>query len=62
MLSAGAARLYCFNFEIGGIELDFDILGFGKDCDRRRGGVDSSRSLGLGNALHTVYSAFVLEP
>ena len=54
----GAIHVY---LEILVIDLDLDVFCFRKHGDGHRRCVDSSLTLGLGNALHPVDAGFVLH-
>src|SRR5262249_26229049 len=49
------------NAQVGGVDLDLDLSGFGHHGHRRGGGVDTPTRLGSRHALHTVDAAFVFQ-
>ncbi len=56
--SRSAEHVY---FQIGGIYLQFHLIGLSKHRNRYRGGMDTSLRFGLRHSLNSVYSAFVLK-
>jgi hypothetical protein len=61
-LTTRARRAEDVDLEVVGIDLDIDLFGFRQDRDGRRARVDAALALGRGNSLHSVRTAFVLEP
>ncbi len=56
--SRSAEHVY---FQIGGIYLQFHLIGLSKHRNRYRGCMDTSLRFGLRHSLNAVYSAFVLK-
>ena len=61
VLSAGTRRAESLDLQVLGVELDIDLVGFGKDGDGHRGGMDAAAGLGLGDALDAMDAAFVFQ-
>jgi len=61
VLSALAARPENIDTQVGIVDLDINILGFGQYGYGSRRRVDATTGLGLGHALHTVHTTFVLQ-
>ena len=60
-LAAVAGGAVHVDADIVRIEIDFDVIDFRQDCNGCRRSVDTAGRLGLGDALHTVDAALVLE-
>ena len=61
-LAAGPARPEHVHLDVLRVDLDIDLVGFGKHGHRRRAGVDAPLALGLRHPLHAVRTALVLQP
>ena len=61
VLAAGAAGAERIEAIVVRLEVDFDLFRLGQHGDGGGGGVDAALVLGLGNALHAVAAAFVLQ-
>src|SRR5690606_9744932 len=61
-LTARAAGRGDIDFQIALVDLEVDLLRLGQHGDGRRGGVDAPLRFRLGDPLHAVHAALVLEP
>ena len=62
VLPAWPRRGIDVRLQVGGIDLDLDVVDLRQHSHRRRGGVDAALGLGGGNPLHAVHAALPLEP
>src|SRR6185437_6124938 len=62
VLAAGAGRAHRIDADVFGLDVDVDLFDLGQYGDRRGGGVDAARRLGLGDALHAMHAGLVFEP
>ena len=60
-LSAGTGRAEGIDAQILGFDFDVDVVGFGKDRDRRGGSMNAALRFRGRNALHAMHAAFVFQ-
>ena len=61
VLTARAAGFAGFHDDIGGVDLDLDILRLGQDRHRGGRGLNATLGFGFGNALDAMHAAFEFE-